>query len=46
MTVDFMTRELDQTLEHAARSLDFARGIRLDLEASVATPTPGCLWRF
>ncbi len=45
MTVDFMTRELDLTLEHAARSLDFARGIRFALEASVAASVPGCLWR-
>ena len=45
MTVDCMTRELDLTLARAAQSLDFARGIRLDLEASVAAPAPGCLWR-
>jgi hypothetical protein len=45
MTVERMTRELDLTLERAARSLDFARGIRLDLEARAAIPVPGCLWR-
>jgi hypothetical protein len=45
MTVDCMTRQLDHTLERAAQSLDFARGIRLDLESRAATPAPGCLWR-
>ena len=45
MTLRYMSRELDDTLARAAASLELARGIRFDLEGSVAPRVPGCLWR-
>jgi hypothetical protein len=45
MTVGCMCRELDETLARAAASLDLARGIHIDLEATAAAPVPGWLWR-
>jgi hypothetical protein len=45
MTVGCMNRELDETLAHAAASLDLAKGIRLDLAAGAAKAAPERLWR-
>ena len=40
-----MDRQLEQTLMRAAATLALAQDIRHDLEASLATPVPGRLWR-
>jgi hypothetical protein len=45
MTVSCVNRDLDETLARAAESLDFARVIRIDLEASAVAGVPGRLWR-
>lgn len=45
MTVSCVCRDLDETLARAAESLDLARGIHIDLEASAVAEVPGRLWR-